>query len=178
VAALLSWYRTLNTQHFSRIINRAIDSCGVILFSAVFFVVLLQVFFRYVLNSPLIWTEELARYAFIWICYIGWVIGSRNHTHLNVQALLNLLPPGLRRVAAVMSGLLTVGFTVALGIAGFGMTAETISRPTYTLFFTYGFIYLIVPLAMAAIAGNATLFVIRNLRKSSESPGSSEKGKA
>ena len=34
-------------------------------------IIVLQVFFRYVLNNSLAWSEELARYLFIWTIYIG-----------------------------------------------------------------------------------------------------------
>lgn len=40
--------------------------------------ILLQVFFRYVLNSPLVWAEELARLNMIWMAFLGaaWPSGA------------------------------------------------------------------------------------------------------
>ena len=35
-----------------------------------------QVFFRFVLNASLTWSEELSRFAFIWLVYMGAVLGT------------------------------------------------------------------------------------------------------
>ena len=43
-----------------------------------------QVFFRYVLNSPLAWTEELARIALIWLVFWGSAIAFRKNEHLTL----------------------------------------------------------------------------------------------
>ncbi|MEJ2134846.1 MAG: TRAP transporter small permease subunit [Desulfofustis sp.] len=39
--------------------------------------ILLQVFFRYVMNAPLYWSEEIARYAFVWLVFIGAAIAPK-----------------------------------------------------------------------------------------------------
>ena len=38
-------------------------------------VVTLQVWYRFVLNDPLAWSEELARYLFVWSSFIGSAVG-------------------------------------------------------------------------------------------------------
>ena len=42
----------------------------VVLLAAMSILIVVQVFFRYALNNSLSWTEELARYMFIWLIYI------------------------------------------------------------------------------------------------------------
>lgn len=44
-------------------------------------VVLLQVVFRYALNNPLHWTEEMARFLLIWIVLLGAAIGIKRKSH-------------------------------------------------------------------------------------------------
>ena len=52
--------------------------------------VLLQIFSRYVGFIPrYIWTEELARFCFVWMIMIGAMIAVREDTHFDVD----LLPP-------------------------------------------------------------------------------------
>lgn len=66
------WYRLL-------VKAEVILSC--VLLALVFLLILIQVFFRYVLNSPLNWSEELARFFFIWLifCSATFVMARRRH---------------------------------------------------------------------------------------------------
>ena len=59
----------------------------------------LQVFFRYILQEPLIWSEEAARYLLIWLSFAagGMVLSSDGHPRIEV--LPSMLP---RRVQALI----------------------------------------------------------------------------
>ena len=48
-------------------VNKAVSYVGVALFCVLIVACVLQVFFRFVLNNSLAWSEELARYCFIWM---------------------------------------------------------------------------------------------------------------
>ena len=50
------------------------------------------VFFRYVLNDSLSWSEELAKYAMLWMVFLGAPIALRTGGHPNIEILLNLVP--------------------------------------------------------------------------------------
>ena len=47
--------------------------------------VAIGVFYRYVLNNSLSWTEELARYLMVWFAYIGMAMAFRDESHVNVS---------------------------------------------------------------------------------------------
>lgn len=48
-------------------------------------IVLLQVVFRYVFNSPLAWTEEASRFLLVWIVLLGAAIGIKRKSHFTVD---------------------------------------------------------------------------------------------
>ena len=52
----------------------------------------IQVAFRYVLNSPLAWSEELARFSFIWMTFIAGYLAARNADHVAITAIQDRLP--------------------------------------------------------------------------------------
>jgi hypothetical protein len=52
-----------------------------------FLCVLGQVFFRYFLGDPTTWSDELARYLFVWCSLLGWVIAARRRSHLAIGSL-------------------------------------------------------------------------------------------
>lgn len=57
-----------------------------------------QIFFRFVLDSPLIWSEELARVLLVWMTFFGAAVVCWDGRHLNVDVLFSRLPAGFRRV--------------------------------------------------------------------------------
>ncbi len=56
----------------------------------------LQVFFRYVIHAPLAWTEELARFGFIWMTFFAGYLGARRGQHIGVELIQNLFPAGVK----------------------------------------------------------------------------------
>ena len=58
---------------------------------------IVQVFFRYVLNSPLIWSEECARYMFVWTVMLGLGYNVRTKNNISVSLVTSRLPQGVQR---------------------------------------------------------------------------------
>lgn len=73
-------------------------------------VILLQVFYRYVLNAALVWPEELARYLMIWLTFVGASIAVAEGAHVRVEFLVDRLPPRSRRWVEVGARLVVLAF--------------------------------------------------------------------
>ncbi|RYE87306.1 MAG: TRAP transporter large permease subunit, partial [Oxalobacteraceae bacterium] len=54
------------------------------------------VFARYVLNRPLVWSDELASALFLWLAMLGAVIALGRGEHMRLTAVVGMLPPPLR----------------------------------------------------------------------------------
>ena len=65
--------------------DRALNLLAIVMFVGVLALVLAQVVMRKFF-APLVWSEELARYMFIWVSFLGWVIASRRHSHVRVAS--------------------------------------------------------------------------------------------
>ena len=61
-------------------------------------VVFLQVVFRYVLTQPLHWSEEVARYLFVWLSILGATLGLQKRGHFGLDVFYRMLPDRARRV--------------------------------------------------------------------------------
>lgn len=80
-----------------RIFNRKISNgtdlfagyLAVILCSVMTIVVLLGVFYRYVLNDPLAWSEELSTFAMVWVTTIGGSMGIKRYSHVGVSYVID-----------------------------------------------------------------------------------------
>lgn len=57
-----------------------------------------NVVMRYAFNSGITVSEELARFMFVWMAFIGAIVALREHGHLGVDTLLVRLPPLAKRV--------------------------------------------------------------------------------
>ena len=77
-----------------------------------------QVFFRYVLNASLTWSEELSRFTFVWIIYLGASMAARERTPIRVTAPQLLLPARYRRYATLFADLVWVVFNIFFGYQG------------------------------------------------------------
>ena len=51
----------------------------------------LNVIFRYFLNSPIKWTDEVVTSLFIWTVFMGSAYAHRRHAHLGVDIVVNLI---------------------------------------------------------------------------------------
>lgn len=63
---------------------------------ALFLIVGLQFFTRYVLNDSLGWTEEVARMFLIILTYVGAVVCAQRDSHIKVDLILDMLPVKLK----------------------------------------------------------------------------------
>lgn len=143
-----------------RIAERAIDLLAILAFSGILLCVLLQVFFRYVLNDPLTWSEELARYLFIWCAFLGWIVASRRRSHLAMTFVVDKLPPRAQAAVSAMIELATILFAWILGTRGARLVANNWDVENVAVPFNLGIVYLIEPIAALAIAAYAIATLI------------------
>lgn len=86
------------------------DWLCVLLLVGILAVMALGVFFRYVLNDSLSWTEEVARYGLVYITYLGCATGIRRRSHIRIDLIERVLPARLERPLAILVDLLTFAF--------------------------------------------------------------------
>jgi TRAP-type C4-dicarboxylate transport system permease small subunit len=65
-----------------------------------------NVVLRYVFNSGISVSEELSRWLFVWITFLGAIVAVKDHGHLGTDMLLTRLPPFARRICLVVSHVL------------------------------------------------------------------------
>jgi TRAP-type transport system small permease protein len=91
--------------------NYGTETVVAILMAVMVGTVILQVYCRFVLGNPLSWSEELARYAFVWITFLGAAVAYRHGAHIIVETVVVLLP---RRAQVALAWLVDALMTVAL----------------------------------------------------------------
>lgn len=77
-----------------------------------------SIFFRYVLNHSLTWTDEAVRYLFVWFTLLGSSLVLRDRAHIRVEFLIENLSPRLRNVFDYVSDVLVLLFNLVLIVLG------------------------------------------------------------
>jgi len=82
----------------------------------------LQVFSRYVLKSPIDWSEELLTYSFAWASFVGASLAIHTKSHFSVDLLVRVFPHGLRKAVEIFTWSLVLLFSIFLIVMGWVLT--------------------------------------------------------
>jgi TRAP-type C4-dicarboxylate transport system permease small subunit len=119
-------------------------------FGTMTLLIFMQVIFRYVFKESLSWSEELARYLFIWLTFIGASIATREKSHINVAMFVNnLKSPKMKKTFIVLANLLSMFFLGVLVYYGFNIASQILKfkQVSASMPFLYvGFVYFAVPI--------------------------------
>lgn len=118
----------------------------VIFFSLLIFSCSLQVFTRYVLNSAFSWTEELARYSFIWANLLGATICSKKGTHATVTALTDKFNKNLSLKIEYLVQSIILIISIVMVIYGSKLTFRTIGQTSAAMKISMAFINASIPI--------------------------------
>ena len=104
--------------NLSRRVNRMAEQalCG--LGAAMIGVVAAQVFFRYVLNQSLFWSEELARFLLVWLTFIGATVAYRRNAHPRIHLFSGRTGPRAGRAMRIGMHLVALVFCALLAVYG------------------------------------------------------------
>lgn len=104
--------------------------------------VFLNVVLRYGFNSNLAITEEIGRYLFVWLTFLGAISAFIRNRHVRVDTFLRLMPPNTQRVVGIISSLAMLACCVLILIGGWQLTQSNMSNylpisdlPVATLYF-------------------------------------------
>jgi TRAP-type C4-dicarboxylate transport system permease small subunit len=114
---------------------------------------------RYFFNSPIQWAEELARYAFIWVVFMGAVVCTKRKRHIAIDILLPALPAPVSAWVRVAADLCTLAVALAIVYYGAKLTAAP-TQITATLQVPHYVVYVVVPFSAALIS----VYTIGDLR--------------
>lgn len=140
-------------------LNAAAELLLWILVAAAIVVTFIQVVFRYGLESSLSWSEELARYVFVWIIFIGTSVATRRRQHIFVEVLIGLMPPALRRWADFIGVIASMLFFAVFAYVGWLLTLNAWNQYSTALDVRIAYVYAAAPLG----AGLSILYLVVGL---------------
>lgn len=110
------------------------------------FLISFQVLNRYFFHWPVAWTEEVTRYAFVWLCLLGSVRSCRDGAHIKVDVFVNLMPLRVQRLFDIGIGGVVMVLLIILVISGMELLPTTFHRRASTVDVSLFYLYVAVPL--------------------------------
>ena len=90
-------------------LNKTEEIVIVVMFAIMVAVIFSQVIMRYVFNNSLYWSEELGKFMFIWISWLGISIGEKRGEHIKITMLTDRFSPKGQHILNIISELVVIG---------------------------------------------------------------------
>ena len=123
-------------------------------------VVLVGTFWRYVLNDPILWTEEAARYLMIWMALAGASISMKRREHVGIRLIIRLFPFWFQKLIQLISSALMAYFLYVLIREGWILAWGARFQVSPALGFAMFWPLLSVPVSGALILVQLVLVVV------------------
>jgi TRAP-type C4-dicarboxylate transport system permease small subunit len=130
-------------------LNEVVKYLAAVLLASMTIIVFLQVLFRYVLNHPLDWSEELGSFAFVWMSLLGASIGLKRKEHPRLDLVVNHFSSKAQRLIAGLYNLAILFLLFVLFIYGAKLTVTMKSQLTAALQYSVSFVYSVLPISAA-----------------------------
>lgn len=137
--AMVVWRRRL-----SMLLDALIELVTGTLLLATAGITLIQVFFRYGLNHSLAWPEEMARWALVWLVFLGAAMLARRSSHIAIDLLPRILSGPAKDAHAFLISIFMACVAAMLVMLGFDLVQRS-SYVSPALEWPFVYLYLAIP---------------------------------
>lgn len=127
--------------------------------------ILLQVIARYVFNHALPWPEELGRFLFAWIVFLGTVSVIQSDEMINVDLLYRWVPRNGVAALRFLTSLVVFVFLLVMLKGGYELMIRQASQRSVGLDIPMGIVYFVIPFGTMLMALITLLRIVRMLRE-------------
>lgn len=142
--------------------EKVINLIIVVMFSVLIVSTVTQVFMRTVLNSSPPWTEELARYSFMYVNIIGAAICVRKKSHARVTAVVDLLGPRTSKALDIFADLMILFVSYIMVRYGIVCVLQVVKQRSPAMRLCMSFVYACIPLAGICIGFESIASLCKN----------------
>lgn len=129
----------------SDVTNTIYTTMAVAAIISIVFACTVQVVVRYVFNSAFSWTEELARYSFVWATMCGSTIATKKVSHATMDFIVQKFRGSLRKTQQTVINLVIMGICVLFIVQSIPLLKVTSTQLSVGMRIPLMYIYLAVP---------------------------------
>lgn len=145
-------------------IDKIEDTCLILMFAAMVGIIFFQVIMRYVFNNSLSWSEEMGKFLFVWISWLGISIGHRRKEHIKITLLVDKLPYKLNKFAEALSEIILIIICGITMYYGFVMIDIQMNVPYAGIKISTAWGYLSIVLGCGLFIARAIVYFIEALK--------------
>jgi TRAP-type transport system small permease protein len=119
--------------------------------AAIVLITILSVYYRYVLNAPLSWTEQVCRILFVWSVFAGAAVLYRQMLHIAIDMFVVMLPPTAQRAVFWINQVLMLITAAMMLWFGLEISLAQLSQTYGALEISPAWFYLAAPYCGALI---------------------------
>jgi C4-dicarboxylate transporter DctQ subunit len=127
-------------------------------------VVFLQVVYRYVLAQPLYWSEELARYLFVWLSILGATLGLQKRGHFGLDVFFRMFPKKMKQSMRSFIYLLMGIVIFVILVQGITLVQKTASQESPAMGISMSWAYACLPVGGALMAIHLMVIFLKDWR--------------
>jgi len=132
-------------------VDRFFDRCStafnwvcIVFLAIMVIVVFINAIIRYFFRSAIAETEELARYMFIWVAFLGSAVAYQRKEHMFVPLFRDLLPQKIRQVAMLIAEVVTTLGIIFLLYSSTHYFIQSTEVTSSTMMINFGYFVVIV----------------------------------
>ncbi len=130
-----------------KILDSLIEAACALAMVALTVIVSLQVFNRFVLKTPLAWSEDLAMLLYQWVVFLGAALGVKRMRHFGIELVVRRLPEKLRHAVELLTPVVMAIVALVMIFQGWTILSINTTRVFATMDLTYTWAVLPIPLS-------------------------------
>lgn len=130
------------------VIISVIEKILILIGSILTVTVLVNVFMRYFFRTTIPWAEELSRFLFIWVTFVGVVIANDKSEHMRLDFVVHMLPERIRKFVEIFAYALSIFLLALLVQGGIKYTMTQWDWKSSALGVRHGLVYSIAPISL------------------------------
>lgn len=121
-----------------------------------------NVVLRYGFNSGITWSEEVSRFLFIWLIFLGAILALKDNEHLGVDSVIKKLPARGKKAAYIISNIMMLVTIVLVLDGSWKLTLLNMDQSAPATGMSYAYIYVVGVIASICMG----LIILMNLYRS------------
>jgi TRAP-type C4-dicarboxylate transport system permease small subunit len=123
-------------------------------------IIVAQVVCRFILEYPLTWTEEAARYLMVYTVFLGASLALRHHKMIAIEIISESVKPKVRKVLRIIVMIISIVFCFMLLFKGIEMLDIVQRQTSASLGISMDIPYMAIPIGAALMIINAIAVII------------------
>ena len=119
-----------------------------LLLASIIIIIIVEIFFRYVLNSPLGWPEEIARFLFIWLSFLGTALAIKEKVLAGINYFIDKFTTGYMKYFHYVVHILIVIFLLSSIIGSYKIVKIGMNISLTSTSIPWGYAYIAFPIGL------------------------------